>query len=67
MKYYVNHEAKDGGVHVVHAVHCQFLPNADKRKALGDYAKCETAMKYARDEYDKVNGCSTCCSDCHDS
>ena len=65
MKYYVNTETKDDGTHVVHREDCQFLPNEDKRKALGDYAKCETALEHARDEYSDVNGCATCAPDCH--
>ena len=65
MKYYVNTDAGDDGVHTVHAEDCQFLPNEDSRTALGDYAKCETAMDHARDEFSKVDGCSTCASDCH--
>ncbi|CTQ50943.1 hypothetical protein [Jannaschia donghaensis] len=64
MKYYVNTEAKESGTHVVHAESCQFLPGEDKRKALGDAAKCETALDRARDEYSNVDGCGTCCSDC---
>ncbi len=66
MKYYVNTEARDDGSHVVHSEECQFLPNEDKRKALGDYAKCETAMDHARDAFRNVNGCATCAPDCRD-
>lgn len=65
MKYYVNTEAREDGTHVMHSEECQFLPNEDKRKALGDYANCETAMGHAKDEFDKVNGCQTCAPDCH--
>ncbi|SHJ69862.1 hypothetical protein SAMN04488012_11536 [Palleronia salina] len=64
MKYYVNTEARDDGTHVMHAETCQFLPNADKRKALGDYANCDTGLKHARDAFDTVTPCNTCCSDC---
>ena len=66
MKYYVNDEAKEGGVHIVHSEKCQFLPNEDKRHALGDYTSCDTAMKHARERHSRVNGCQTCCPDCHD-
>ncbi|MEM9797550.1 MAG: hypothetical protein AAF919_13745 [Pseudomonadota bacterium] len=63
MKYYVKTEAREDGTHVVHREDCQFLPNADNRKALGDAAKSATALDRARDEYDRVKGCQTCCSD----
>lgn len=67
MHYYVKIEANDRGDHVVHAESCQFLPNEDGRKALGDDANCETAMKHARDEFDPVQGCQTCAPGCHES
>lgn len=65
MHYYVKTEANDRGDHVVHAESCQFLPNKGGRKALGDFGKCQTAMKHARDHFDVVQGCHTCCPDCH--
>lgn len=65
MHYYVNTAPRDDGTHVVHSEECQFLPNEDKRKALGDFAKCETAMDHAKEHFDTVNGCATCASDCH--
>ena len=66
MKYYVNTEARDDGTHVMHAEHCQFLPNEDKRKALGDYANCDTGLKHAKEQFDGAKPCGTCCSDCGD-
>ncbi|MEM8578652.1 MAG: hypothetical protein AAGF60_12440 [Pseudomonadota bacterium] len=63
MKYYVNLEARDGGTHIMHSEECQFLPNQDGRKALGDFAKPETALGHAKDEGGKAKGCQTCCSD----
>jgi hypothetical protein len=66
MKYYVKTDPKDDGRHIVHSEECQFLPNEEHRKALGDYASCETALKHARDEYDQVDGCQTCAPECHE-
>lgn len=66
MKYYVNVDAREDGTHIVHAESCQYLPNQENRKALGDYANCETALRHARDAYDKVNGCRTCATECHE-
>ena len=61
MKYYVKTEANDRGDHVVHSEACQFLPNEDNRKALGEAAKPETAVGRAEDAFEKVKGCDTCC------
>ena len=36
--YYVKTDANKRGDHVVHSEECQFLPNEDDRKALGDFA-----------------------------
>ena len=65
MHYYVKTDANERGDHVVHSEECQFLPNEDNRKALGDFAKCDTAMDHAKEEYHQVKGCQTCCPDCH--
>ena len=65
MKYYLNDDVRDDGYRIVHAEECQFLPNEGNRTALGDHGDCDGAMAAARDEADKVNGCHTCCPDCH--
>lgn len=62
MKYYIKTEANERGDHVVHREDCQFLPNEEGRKALGEAAKPETAMGRAEDEFDSVKGCQTCCA-----
>jgi hypothetical protein len=64
MKYYVKTEPNDRGDHVVHAETCQYVPNAENRKALGDAASCETAIRRAADDFDPVKGFHTCCPDC---
>ncbi|MBJ3762680.1 hypothetical protein ILP92_07985 [Maribius pontilimi] len=66
MKYYVNTDERDDGSHAMHSEACQFLPNPENRKALGDYANCDTGLKHAREQYDKVTPCQTCCADCSD-
>ena len=63
MKYYVMIRERDDGTHVVHREDCQFLPNADNRKALGDAASSGTAIDRARESFDGVKGCQTCCTD----
>jgi hypothetical protein len=63
MKYYLKSEPNDRGDHVVHREDCQFLPNEENRKALGEAAKAETALARAEDEADRVKPCRTCCSE----
>jgi hypothetical protein len=63
MKYYVKTEPNDRGDHVVHREDCQYVPNPENRKALGEAAKSETAVNRAADEFDPVKGCATCCTD----
>jgi hypothetical protein len=65
MKYYVHIKAREDGTRVVHREDCQYVPNPENRKALGDAASCETAMHRARDDFDRIDGCATCCTECH--
>ncbi|SPJ24819.1 hypothetical protein [Palleronia abyssalis] len=64
MKYYVNTDEREDGSHVMHAEYCQYLPNPESRKAVGDYANCDTGLKHARKVFDGAKPCRTCCSDC---
>jgi hypothetical protein len=59
--YYVKTEANQRGEHVVHSEACQYLPNEENRKALGEAAKPETAVDRAAEQFDRVKGCATCC------
>jgi len=54
MHYFVKTETDDRGNHVVHFEECQFLPIEINRTPLGDFAKCDTAMDHAHEEYDQV-------------
>jgi hypothetical protein len=64
MKYYVKTTPTDDGIHKVHREDCQYLPREDHRRALGEAAACNTAMDRARETFDDVDGCATCCPDC---
>ena len=63
MKYYVMTGERDDGAHVVHREDCQFLPNPENRRALGEAASSETAIGRARETFADVHGCRTCCTD----
>lgn len=66
-KYYVNKNAQSNGDHEVHSEYCQYLPNVENRKYLGEFSTCEAAVKEAKKDYSKSNGCKTCSNDCHTS
>lgn len=66
-KYYVNKNAQTNGDHEVHKIDCIYLPDVSNRKYLGEYASCKDAVKEAKKQYAKSNGCKTCSNDCHTS
>lgn len=66
-KYYVNKNAQNNGDHEVHDENCRFLPNIDNRKYLGQFSSCKDAVKEAKKEYSKSDGCKTCSNECHTS
>ena len=63
--YYVNKSAQPNGDHEVHKAGCSFLPGADQRIYLGDFARCQPALKKAGEHYRDVNGCYYCSKECH--
>lgn len=65
MKYYVNKNSQANGDHEVHTKDCQFLPNSENRKDLGEFSNCNDAVKEAKKTYTQVNGCYYCCNSCH--
>lgn len=66
-KYYVNKKAQANGDHEVHDEYCSYLPNPDNRKFLGSFSSCKDAVKEAKKDYSKANGCKTCSKECHTS
>ena len=64
-KYFVNDNAQSNGDHEVHQENCQYLPSTANRTYLGEYSNCKPAVKEAEKHYRQVNGCNTCCPDCH--
>jgi len=65
--YYVNKNAQDNGDHEVHTTGCSFMPKAENRIYLGDFATCRPAVTEAKKHYVKSNGCFYCSNDCHTS
>ncbi|MDN4012160.1 hypothetical protein QX233_06810 [Chryseobacterium gambrini] len=64
-RYYVHTKAQENGDHEVHYEDCIFLPNPNNRKYLGMFYSCESAVKEAKKDYAKANGCKTCSKECH--
>lgn len=64
-KYYVNKTAQSNGDHEVHNENCLFLPNIENRKYLGIFFSCEEAVREAKKEYSRSNGCYHCSNACH--
>ena len=63
--YYVSKKAQENGDHEVHKKDCSFLPDRENRIYLGEFTRCEYAVKEAKKTYNQVNGCYYCCNDCH--
>lgn len=63
--YYVNDRAQANGDHEVHHTECKYLPAAGNRTYLGEFSNCKPAVEVAKVHHRQVNGCATCCPDCH--
>lgn len=64
-KYYVNKNVQSNGDHEVHTTGCSWLPDAENRIDLGDFASCSPAVREAKKHYAQVNGCYYCANACH--
>jgi hypothetical protein len=67
MRYYVNTRRQANGDHEVHKADCSFLPSAENRHLLGEFATCAQAVRAARVYYPHANGCVYCSPECHTS
>ena len=65
MRFYVNKYAQPTGEHEVHRSNCAWLPDAEIRIYLGDFATSQAAVKEARKYYSCVDGCKHCCPESH--
>lgn len=64
-RYYVNKNAQSNGDHEVHESDCSYLPDAENRMYLGDFATCGPAVTEAKKTYKQSNGCFYCAKPCH--
>lgn len=65
--YYVNKQAQTNGDYEVHVEVCVYMPSSANQKFLGEFHTCEEAVREAKKDYTKVNGCYYCCNECHTS
>lgn len=65
MRFYVKKYAQPTGEHEVHRSDCAWLPDAENRIYLGDFATSQAAVKEARKYYSCVDGCKHCCPESH--
>lgn len=63
--YYVNKNAQSNGDHEVHIRTCQKLPAPENRMYLGEYVRCQDAVREAKKTYSQSDGCAFCCPECH--
>lgn len=67
MKYYLNTSEElhnPSHTHKVHRENCYWLPTVKNRKYLGDYARYQNALEYAKNlhsGYCPIDGCKRCC------
>ena len=64
-KYYVNKNAQENGDHEVHKEGCDYMPEVENRKYLGEFTICHDAVEIAKTIYSQANGCKYCSEDCH--
>lgn len=65
--YYVNKNAQSNGDHEVHKEGCSHLPKPENRIFLGAFNNCTDAVREAKKNYTKTNGCYFCSNPCHTS
>jgi len=65
-QYWVNKSVGTTADHEVHKEGCAWMPAAQNRGYLGDFATCQPAVAEAkRQGYAKANGCIHCAAACH--
>lgn len=66
-KYYVNKnsDSNPGNNHEVHAEGCRWMPMSENRQYLGEFSSAVEAVQMAEIFYQNVDGCATCCPECH--
>lgn len=59
--YYVDKNPQFSGEHEVHVGSCKHLPKKENLIDLGRFSNCSKAMKEAKKQFEKVDGCYYCC------
>lgn len=67
MRFYLTKTTTNEEQHLVHTEHCDYLPIEKLRIDLGEYYSCEAALKEAKKQEEKSNGCFHCALLCHES
>lgn len=67
LKYYVNKEPQYNGDHEVHIEACFYYSRMKNKVYLGEFESCHEAVKEAKKNYPRANGCVQCCRPCHTS
>ena len=64
-RYWVNNSnfSNPNNNHEVHKEGCQYMPS--DKTYLGYFSNCFGALAEARKHFSNVDGCATCCSECH--
>lgn len=58
---------KDNRINEIHKSNCPYLPKSGKRKHLGDFLSCKTALREAEKYVENSNGCCYCSRLCNSS
>ncbi len=66
-RYYVNETEQANGDHEVHEDDCYWLLLANKKKDLGEFYLCSSAVAAAIALGYNANGCKHCSEPCHTS
>lgn len=64
-QYFLNPSAQQTGEHEVHVEGCYYLYLIGHPIPLGSYLTCQDAVRTARNAGFIVDGCYTCCKECH--
>lgn len=62
VKFFVDHNKNDEGVHVVHRISCEKLPSSRDREYMGKYTDASIAVNHAiKSDFAPAVACPLCC------
>lgn len=65
VKYYVNNNADEKGLHEVHKENCEDRKEIISEKYVGNFPTCAKAVSAAKAIYSTADGCAYCSKACH--